>query len=145
MRGSKNPSPLELATLPQAGRWRKRKARGSVAGRRNSTNETDASGHPQRRTKHVMLKSIFPPFCLLTAIAMAVVAFAMLAFGGPEASLELHRARANGDELATSTLEADLADRQTKRTTMIVLLFVGSGVMTYVAFGSMNSPSHNRH
>lgn len=91
-----------------------------------------------------MFKAIFPPFCLFMAIAMAVVGFSMLAFGGPEASVDLHHARANGDELATTTLEADLADRQLKRTTMIVLLFVGSGLMTAVAFGSIKGPSDNR-
>ena len=87
-----------------------------------------------------MFQSIFPPVCLLLAIAMAVVGFSMLAFGGPEASLDLHQARVSGDELAQSTLEADLEQRQTKRITMIVLLFVGSGAMTIVAFSSMKAP-----
>jgi hypothetical protein len=91
-----------------------------------------------------MFRSILPPFCLLLAIAMAVVGFSMLAFGNPEASVELHQARASGDELATATLEADLSSRQMKRTTMIVLLFVGSGVMTTVGFGAISGPSNNR-
>lgn len=92
-----------------------------------------------------MFKAIFPPFCLVLAIAMAVVGFSMLAFGAPEASLDLHQARASGDELATTTLEADLQSRQVKRTAMIVLLFAGSGVMTFVAFGSIRSSSDNRN
>lgn len=91
-----------------------------------------------------MFKAIFPPFCLFMAIAMAVVAFSMLAFGSPEASIDLHQARASGDEMSTTSLEADLASRQVKRTTMIVLLFVGSGVMTGVAFSSIKGPSDNR-
>lgn len=81
--------------------------------------------------------------CLIVAIAMAVVGFSMLAFGEPEASLELHQARANADELATSALEADLEGRQFNRTTMIVLLFLGSGVMTAVGFGSIGGTSGN--
>ncbi len=88
-----------------------------------------------------MLKSILPPVCLLLALAMAVVGFSMIAFGGPETTVSLHQARANGDDLATETLEADLEKRQTQRVTMIVLLFVGSGVMTVVGFSSMKGPS----
>jgi len=78
---------------------------------------------------------------LLLALAMAIVGFSMIAFGGPDASVNLHQARAAGDELATDTLEADLEQRQTHRVTMIVLLFVGSGVMTIVGFGSKKGPS----
>lgn len=92
-----------------------------------------------------MFKAIFPPSCLVLAIAMAVVGFSMLAFGAPEASLDLHQARASGDELVTTTLEADLESRQMKRTAMIVLLFAGSGVMTLVAIGSIKSSSDNRN
>ena len=91
-----------------------------------------------------MIRSLFSPLCLLLAIAMAVVGFSMLAFGGPEASLSLHQARATGDELAETTLEADLDARQTQRVTMIVMLFVGSGVMTIVGFGSMQGSAANR-
>ena len=87
-----------------------------------------------------MLRSLFPPLCLLLALSMAIVGFSMLAFGGPEASVSLHEARASGDELATSTLEADLKEKQATRVTLIVLLFVGSGVMTVIAFGSMRGP-----
>lgn len=90
-----------------------------------------------------MFRSIVPPACLLLAISLAVVGFSMLAFGGPEVSLDLHQARVSGDELSQTTLEADLASRQTQRITMIVLLFVGSGIMTIVAFGSMTGPARN--
>lgn len=91
-----------------------------------------------------MLRSMFPPLCLLMALAMAVVGFSMLAFGAPDASVDLHQARAVGDELATDTLEADLEQRQTQRVVMIVSLFVGSGIMTIVAFGSMKSTPQNQ-
>lgn len=88
-----------------------------------------------------MLRNVFPPLCLLLALAMAIVGFSMLAFGGPDASVALHQARASGDELSKTTLESDLAHRQTTRVVMIVSLLVGSGVMTLVAFGSMRGPA----
>ncbi|MFC1758199.1 hypothetical protein ACFL2H_05460 [Planctomycetota bacterium] len=91
-----------------------------------------------------MFKAILPPFCLLLALASAIVGFSMLAFGGPEASISLHQARAEGDELATDTLEADLAERQSNRVVMIISLFVVSGVMTIVAFGAMQGPAKKR-
>lgn len=92
-----------------------------------------------------MLRSVFPPICLLLSIAMAVVGFSMLAFGGPDVSVNLHEARAQGDELATTALEEDLETRQTKRIVMIVSLFVGSGLMTVVAFGAMQNAADNRN
>lgn len=84
-----------------------------------------------------MLKTFLPPICLLLALALAITGFAMIAFGAPEASVSLHEARAAGDELATSTLEQHLEDQQWSRITFITLLFVASGAMTFVAFGSM--------
>ena len=92
-----------------------------------------------------MLRSLFPPLCLVLALTMVVVGFSMLAFGPPEANIAVHEARVSGDELAKTVLEADLKQQQTSRITMIVLLFVGSGVMTVVAFGSMRGPSQNRN
>ena len=91
-----------------------------------------------------MLKTFLPPFCLLLALALAITGFSMIAFGGPEASISLHEARASGDELTTNTLEQDLQQRQTSRMVMIGLLFAGSGAMTLVAFGAMSGPSRNR-
>ena len=91
-----------------------------------------------------MLRILFPPICLLLALALAIVGFSMLAFGGPEASVSLHEARAKGDELATDTLEADLAERQTDRVVLIASLFAASGVMTIVAFGVMQGSSQKR-
>ena len=91
-----------------------------------------------------MLRFLFPPLCLLVALASAIVGFSMLAFGGPEASVSLHEARSQGDELSTDTLEADLATRQTNRVVLISSLFATSGVMTIVAFGSMRGSSQKR-
>ena len=90
-----------------------------------------------------MLKSIFPPLCLMLALALAITGFSMLAFGGPEESVSLHAARATGDELTTSVLEDDLSTRQTRRVVLITLIFVGSGVMTLVAFVSMGESAPN--
>jgi hypothetical protein len=92
-----------------------------------------------------MLRAVFPPLCLLLALAMAIVSFSMIAFGGPEASIALHEARASGDERAQTAFETNLNRQRRDRVTMIVLLLVGSGVMTIVAFGSMRGPSHNRN
>ncbi|MCA9140611.1 MAG: hypothetical protein KDB00_27755 [Planctomycetales bacterium] len=91
--------------------------------------------------RSVMFKSIFPPVCLLLAVALAITGFAMLAFGGPEDSLSLHAARASGDELTTSVLEQDLQHRQTNRIVLIVSIFAGSGLMVLVAFLSMGGSS----
>ena len=73
----------------------------------------------------------------LCALAMVIVGFSMIACGGPEASIALHQARAAGDELSKTTLEADLERRQALRTSVITLLILGGGVMTVVAFVSM--------
>lgn len=88
-----------------------------------------------------LIKSIAPPICLMLALALAITGFSMLAFGGPEDSISLHQARASGDELTTSVLEKDLHQRQTSRVVLIVSTFVGSGVMTLVAFFSMGESS----
>lgn len=92
-----------------------------------------------------MLKSVFPPICLLLSLALAITGFSMIAFGGPEDSVSLHAARATGDELTTSVLEKDLHERQTTRIIWIVAIFVGSGLMTVTAFMSMGDSSANQH
>ncbi len=88
-----------------------------------------------------MLNQLFPPLCLLLALTMLIVSFSMIAFGGPEASIELHQARASGDDTAVDVLEADLGQKQTSRVVLIVCLLLGSGVMTVLAFSSMRGPS----
>lgn len=92
-----------------------------------------------------MFRSLFPPLCLFIALAMAIVAFSIIAFGGPEASIELHQARAAVDKTFVNALEADLERQQTFRIALIVLLLLGSGVMTIVAFGSMRRPVSDRN
>ncbi|QDT10879.1 hypothetical protein K239x_28700 [Planctomycetes bacterium K23_9] len=61
----------------------------------------------------------------------------MLAFGAPEPSVPLQAARALGDDLTTSTLEGNLKRKQTSRVVLITSIFVGSGLMTFIAFASM--------
>lgn len=91
-----------------------------------------------------MLKSVFPPICLFLALALAITGFSMLAFGGPEASVALHAARAAGDEASTDALEENLQRRKKSRMVRIVLTFAGSGVMTFVAFASMGESKSDR-
>ena len=80
---------------------------------------------------------ILPPLCLLLALAMAVVGFALWAVDPPEANVELHRARASGDEQYREVLEAELRRRQWTRNLLLGCLFVGSGVFAVTAFVGM--------
>lgn len=88
-----------------------------------------------------MFSRLLPPLCLLLALAMLIVGFTLIAMGGPEDSVQLHQARAQGDELSTETLEADLRRRRLERYTLIGLLLLGSGLMTITAFRSMRGSS----
>jgi hypothetical protein len=89
----------------------------------------------------MMFSHLLPPLCLLLALAMLLVGFTLIAVGGPEDSVQLHQARAQGDELTTETLETDLRRKQLLRYTLIGLLLLGSGLMTMTAFRSMGSSS----
>ncbi len=84
------------------------------------------------------MHEIIPPLCFLLALALLVVGFSLLVIGFPEASIALHRARANGDDTFTETLEADLRKRRFTRGTLITLSFVGSVVVTVVGFRAMH-------
>ncbi len=77
---------------------------------------------------------------MLLALAMLIVGFSLIAGSGPEDSVQLHQARAQGDELYVDALEADLREKRIKRYALIACLLLGSGLMTLTAFGSM----HNR-
>ena len=78
---------------------------------------------------------------MLLALAMLIVGFTHIAVGAPEDSVQLHQARAQGDELFTETLEKDLRRKRIERYTLIGLLLFGSGLMTVTAFRSMGRPS----
>ena len=90
----------------------------------------------------MMFSRLLPPVCLLLALAMLIVGFTLITVGGPEDSVQLHQARAEGDELSTETLEVDLRRRRMTRYALIGLLLLGSGLMTVTAFRSMGRPSH---
>ena len=88
-----------------------------------------------------MFSRLLPPLCLLLALAMLIVGFTLIVVGGPEDSVQLHQARAQGDELSTETLEADLRRKRVTRYSLIGILILGSGLMTVTAFRSMGGTS----
>jgi hypothetical protein len=61
------------------------------------------------------MQHVIPPLCFLLAMAMLIMGFSLLAIGFPDASVELHRARASGDDEYTDVLEADLRRQQLER------------------------------
>jgi hypothetical protein len=75
---------------------------------------------------------------------MLIAAFAMLAVDAPADPLELHAARVTGDDAYREVLEAGVARRQFARTTLIVVLFVCSGLMVVVAFVAMTPKAADR-
>ena len=83
------------------------------------------------------MHEVVPPLCFLLALALLVVGSSLLVVGFPEVSIELHRARASGDDAFTETLESDLSERRMTRGTLIALSFVGSVVVTVVGFHAM--------
>ena len=80
---------------------------------------------------------LIPPLCLLLALAMLIAGFAVWAVEPPEAGVDLHKARAVGDEDYQDVLEARLAQHQWARTLLVGGLFAGCVLMTVVAFLSM--------
>ncbi|MCA9217771.1 MAG: hypothetical protein KDB27_32100 [Planctomycetales bacterium] len=84
-----------------------------------------------------LVRTLFPPFMFLTALAMVVVAFGLLAFGTPDISVDLHQARATNDELFKETLESDLAYRTWIHYLRIAGLFICAIVSIVVGFVSM--------
>ena len=86
---------------------------------------------------------LLPPLCLLLALGLLITGFAIHAIEPPQASVELHRARVNGNDQYRDVLEAQLQRRQWGRKTLVGCLFAGSGLMVIVAFLTM-APSGNR-
>ena len=84
------------------------------------------------------MHEIIPPLCFVLALAMLVVGFSLLVIGFPEPSIELHRARASGDDNFTETLESDLRKRRLTRGALITSSLVGSVVVTIVGFRAMH-------
>ena len=85
------------------------------------------------------MNRVVPPFCLLLALAMLIIAICLLAVGPPEASVDLHEARAAGDDVFVNVWESDLVQRQRIRLATIVGLLAGSVGITIVAFRTMSS------
>ena len=83
------------------------------------------------------MKEIFPPLCFLLAIALLIIGFTVSSVDPPAASMELHQARATGDEQATETLEADLKQRQLSRQVAIIGSLSGSVLMVVLGFKLM--------
>lgn len=83
------------------------------------------------------MSNLLPPLCLLLALLMLLAATVLLAMGSPEPTLELHRARASGDEQHRQRLEAQLENRQGAHHAAIVALFAGGILLTIIAFVAM--------
>ena len=69
------------------------------------------------------MNKLVPPCCLLLALTMFVAAFAILAIGRPDPSLELHRARVHADDQYRELLELQFVRQRQRRTVLIVSLF----------------------
>ncbi len=84
---------------------------------------------------------LLPPLCLLLALATLIAAFALLAVGPPEASIELHSARSSGDDQKSEVLEDHLAGQQWAHTLLVGGLFAASAASTLAAFCAMRPTS----
>ena len=51
------------------------------------------------------VSNLLSPICLAIALVMLVTAFAILVTDAPDVSVQLHQARASGDELVEEALE----------------------------------------
>jgi len=85
------------------------------------------------------MNRLIPPLCLILALAMAITAFALLAVGPPEPSVDLHRVTAEGDEASRDALQADLRRARFERKLLLGCLFAGGVVMIVMAFMTMQS------
>ena len=83
------------------------------------------------------MHELVPPLCFLLAMALLVAGFSLLAIGFPDASVELHKARASGEEAFTESLETDLRRRRLTHGTLIALTLVGSVFVTIAGFRAM--------
>ena len=68
---------------------------------------------------------------------LVIVGFSLIAIDRPEASVQLHQARAEGDQAFTDVFEQDLKTRQKWRVATIVGAFAGGAAMTIVGFKAM--------
>ena len=82
---------------------------------------------------------ILAPACLVLALLCVVAGFGLLAFGEPEESVVLHRARSQGDEDYTAVLEDKLAEKQWEHRALWGGLLACGGALAVVGFGAMRS------
>ena len=85
------------------------------------------------------MKSLVSPLCLFLAILLLIFGFALWSVEAPEPGIELHRARAAGDEEYEAALEAQLRHRRWVRTALLACLFGGSAAMIVAGFVTMPS------
>ena len=83
------------------------------------------------------MSKIIPPFCLLMALLLFIAGFALLTFGQPAVSTELHAARISEDEAYRDVLEEKLKARQLWRNVLIGALFATGTLSVLAAFWSM--------
>ncbi|MCA9120346.1 MAG: hypothetical protein H6822_10050 [Planctomycetaceae bacterium] len=81
------------------------------------------------------------PLCLLLALAMLIAGFALWSVDAPEAGIELHRARVEGDDDFREVLEAKLEQRRMARSALLFCLFGGSAMMALAAFATLGRSS----
>lgn len=89
------------------------------------------------------MQRILSPVCLVLSLALLVTAFAVLAKDAPEPSVELHAARAAGDEAYEKVLEEDLQQRIWVRRGLVAALFLAalaSGVAGFYTIGGSPRP-----
>lgn len=86
------------------------------------------------------MNRFIPPLCLLLALVAIILGFVLLSLPDPEADMELHRVRLQGDEEYRLRLEQDLDRRRWTRRALIGGLFV-SGILFFAgAFLTMGAP-----
>ena len=74
------------------------------------------------------------PLCLALSLLMLILAFALVFTEAPGESVQLHSARAEGDELVESALSNQLAFRLWFRRLLLAALFCFSIFMAILAF-----------
>ena len=83
------------------------------------------------------MKRFLPPLCLLLALISIIGAFILLSQDPPEAKMDLHKARVEGNEDLRQGLEQDLERQKSVRKILIVGLFVSGAIFICSAFVTM--------
>ena len=86
---------------------------------------------------------LLSPICLILCLALLVMAFALLATDAPEPNVQLHGARARGDEAFEQVLERDLQRRIWFRRAVIGSLFAAAIVSGVAGFRALGRTGHS--